>query len=274
MEVLEALAHVYKEFCATIADLLVTNNIEVPPELDRSRPDPMGELAMNRAVYLSMADGSITGHRFFQKTVEVPSGSLRKKLAKRYGQKHSWERLRTAKTLREVGDAYFERAKVVTSRDGIHYSFVFLLRGVDVIQMIRADHSSRAMRYVLMRDLAKLAHIAKADGVMYLGETWIAFGEDLPSSGFAADAKKRGEAIMLSAANAQGEHFQLTCEIKRKRAGSLKVASLGPLHVETKSFPFMFAPFLSLWGCLNEQELINSFEAMDRMGIQTPKLNE
>ena len=81
------------------------------------------------------------------------------------------------------------------------------------------------MRYVLMRDLAKLAHIAKADGVMYLGETWIAFGEDLPSSGFAADAKKRGEAIMLSAANAQGEHFQLTCEIKRKRAGSLKVGT-------------------------------------------------
>lgn len=274
MEVLEALAHVYSEFCGTIADLLTANNVAVPPQLDRTRPDPMGELAMNRAIYLSMADGSITGHRFFRKPFEAPAESLKKKVAKRYGREHTWERLKNAQTFREVAEAYFERARVVMARDGIHYSFVFLLRGVHVIQMIRADHPTRASRYVLMRDFAKLAHIAHADGVMYLGETWTAHGDDLPASGFAIDAKNRGEAVMLTAANSRGEHFQFTSEINRRRAGSLKVKSLGPVDIETEGFPFIFAPFLQLWGCLDEKELMRSFATMEEMGIQTPTLNE
>jgi hypothetical protein len=160
------------------------------------------------------------------------------------------------------------------ARDGIHYSFVFLLRGIDVIQMIRADHPTRASRYVLMRDLAKLAYIAKADGVMYLGETWTAHGDDVPSSGFAVDAVDRGEAVMLTAANSKGDHFQLSSDIIRKHPGSPKVKSLGPVELDTEGFPFMFAPFLELWGCLNEEELMRSFDAMDEMGIETPTLNE
>lgn len=274
MEVLEALAHVYSDFCTTITDLLSTNNIAVPPKLDRTRPDPMGELAMNRAIYLSMADGSITGHRFFRKQVEASTKVQKKKLAKHYEREHTWERLRNANTFRTVADAYFERARVVMVRDGVHYSFVFLLKNAKVVQIIRADHPSRASRYVLMRDLAKLARIADANGVIYLGETWTAYGADVPSSGFAAEAKNRGEAIMLSAANAQGEHFQFTSEIKRKRSGSLKVKSLGPIELDTSGFPFIFAPFLQQWGCLDEAHMMRSFEDMEKMGICSPTLNE
>ncbi|TMJ14824.1 MAG: hypothetical protein E6G94_08695 [Alphaproteobacteria bacterium] len=273
-EVLEALAHVYGEFCSTIQDLLAVNKLTVPPELDRTRPDPMGELAMNRAIYLSMADGSITGHRFFRKPVETPTEADKKKLAKRYGREHSWERLRSARTFREVAEAYFERARVLMRRDRIHYSFVFLLRDLRVIQIIRADHPSRASRYVLMRDFARLAHIAKADAVIYLGETWTAHGDDVPASGFAVDAKNRGEAIMLTAANSKGEHFQLTSEITRQHPGSSKVRALGPVEVETEGFPFLFVPFFQMWGCLDEEAMMRSFDQMDEMGIQTPVLNE
>ena len=273
-EVLEALAHVYGEFCSTIKDLLTKNKLTVPLELDQTRPDPLGELAMDRAIYLSMADGSVTGHRFFHKPIKLPTKSARKKISKRYGRENTWERLRSAKTFREVADAFFERARVVMARDKFHYSFVFLLKGVHVIEMIRADHPSRASRYVLMRDLARLAHIAKADGVMYLGETWTARADELPASGFAVEAKERGEAIMLTAAGSDGEHFQLTSEVHRKRPGSMKVKSIGPVEVDTSGFPFMFAPFLQLWGCLDEEELRRSFVVMEEMGIQSPQIAE
>jgi len=273
VEILEALAHVYSEFCAAIADLLAVNKIPVPSQLDRTRPDPMGELAMNRAIYLSMADGSITGHRFFRKPIAAPTEQIKKKLEKRYGGKHSWERLRSAKTFQDVAEAIFERARVVMVRDGRHYSFVFLLKALDIIQIIRADHPTRASRYVLMRDFAKLARIANADGVMYLGETWTAHGDDIPTSGFAIDAKNRGEAIMLSAANSNGEHFQFTSEITRKRFGSSKVKALGLVEMESEGFPFIFTPFLQLWGCLNEEEMMRSFEIMERMGVRSPILN-
>ena len=273
-EVLEALAHVYGELCATIADLLMINGEAVPPQLDRTRPDPMGELAMNRAIYLSMADGSITGHRFFRKPISPPTRSEKSRLTKHYGLGHSWERLKSAQTFREVAEAYFERARIVMARDGIHYGFVFLLKDLQVIQMIRADHPTRASRYVLMRDFAKLARIAKADGVMCLGETWTAFGNHLPPSGFAADAKNRGEAVMLSAANSKGEHFQFISEVKRKRPNSTKVKAMGPAQIDTQGFPFLFAPFLKLWDCLDEAELMRSFKTMDKMGIEFPKLNE
>lgn len=273
-EILEALAHVYNEFCVTIADLLVVNDIPVPPQLDRSRPDPMGELAMNRAIYLSMADGSITGHRFFKKPIEGPTEVQKEKIAKRYGRENTWKRLEKAKSFREVADAYFERARIVMARDGIHHSFVFLLKGLHVIQLIRADHPTRASRYVLMRDFAKLARIAKADGVMYIGETWIARGDDLPKSGFAADATDRSEAIMLSAVNSTGEHFQLTSDVTRKRKGSLKVKGIGQIEVETDHFPFIFTPFLQLWDCLDKEQLLRSLDTMDEMGIETPKFNE
>lgn len=274
IEVLEALAHVYSDFCATMGDLLSVNNMSVPPQLDRTRPDPMGELAMNRAIYLCMANGTVTGHRLFRKPIEAPTNAVKKKLRKRYGQGVTWDRAQKAQTFREVADAYFERARAVMARDGIHYSFVFLLRGVHVIEMVRADHPTRAHRYVLMRDLAKLARITKADGVMYLGETWTAHGDDVPPSGFAAEARNRGEAVMLSGANSDGEYVQLLSEVTRKRPGSLKVKSIGPVKVETEGFPFLFAPFLDLWGCLDEDKLARSFQIMDQMGIVTPVLNE
>lgn len=273
MEVLEALAHVYGDFCTTIADLMITNNIEPPPELDRTRPDPMGQLAMNRAIYLSMADGSITGHRFVKKPFETPTDTVKAKLEKRYNLPFNWKRIREAKTLREVADAYFERARAMMLRDGIHYSFVFLLRETTIIQMIRADHPTRASRYVLMRDFAKLAHIAKADGVMYVGETWTAQGDDLPASGFAIDAKNRQEAVMLTAANSSNEHFQLMAQIHRKRIGGTKVKALGPVQAE-KGFPFLFVPFLQMWGCLDRDEMMQSFGSMEEMGIVHPKLGE
>jgi hypothetical protein len=85
MEVLEALAHVYDDFCSTIIDLFGAQEIRVPSQLDQSRPDAMGELAMDRAIYLSMQDGSLRGMRYFKKPLQKPSPRIERRLIRRYG---------------------------------------------------------------------------------------------------------------------------------------------------------------------------------------------
>ena len=271
-EVLEALAHVYDDFCSTIIDLLQVNGIPIPPQLDRTRPNPMGELAMDRAIYLSMRDGSVTGLRYFKKPMKEPSELDKKKLAKRYGNNVSRLRLTKATTLREVAEFFFENARVVMARDGNHSNFTFLLRGNFPIEMVRSDHPDRASRYLLMRDLAKLARVVDANGVMMIGEVWTAHGDDLPKSGFAADAKNRGEAIMVSAANAQGELVHITAEVTRMRFRPQKVRSVGPPHVETDGFTFFLAPFLQQWGVTDKEAMQRAFSQMDAMGIEIPRV--
>jgi hypothetical protein len=272
-EVLEALAHVYAEFCLAINDLLKNHRMKAPPQLDRSRPDAMGELAMDRAIYLSMKDGSPQGMRYFKRPLEPPTEKSKKIVAKRYGKAGSnWSRLKSAKNLREVAEAFFTNARVVMARDGMHHSFTFLFKGIEVVQMIRTDHPTRASRYVLMRDLARFARIVDADGVMMIAEVWTAQRENIPSSGYAVEATDRGEALSLVAATRNGKSFGFQAEIVRKKPGSRKVKSIGPTEVEEGGFPFMFLPFFQLWGSVDEEAMQRAFDQMDEWGIETPEI--
>jgi hypothetical protein len=46
-------------------------------------------------------------------------------------------------------------------------------------------------KYVVMRDLVRLARIDSADGVIFIGEAWTShYYKDTPNSGVAANAKK------------------------------------------------------------------------------------
>lgn len=272
-EVLEALAHVYAEFCLAINDLLKNHGVKAPPQLDQSRPDVMGELAMDRAIYLSMKDGSPQGFRYFKKPLEVPSKKSKKIVAKRYGKAGSnWTRLKSAKSLRDVAEAFFANARAVMARDGMHHSITFLFKGIQVLQMIRTDHPTRASRYVLMRDLARLARIVGADGVMMIAEVWTAQRENIPSSGYAVEAPDRGEALSLVAATRDGKSFGFQAGVLRKRPGSKKVKSIGPTEVEERGFPFMFLPFFQLWGCVDDEAMQHAFDQMDEWGIETPEI--
>ena len=272
MEVLEALAYVYGDFCSTTINFLEAYGIPVPSQLDRSRPDVMGELAMDRAIYLSMRDGSTIGNRYYKKPMPAPTGKDKKRILKRYGKAASWSRLKAAKTFRDVAAAYFENARIIMARDGFHRNLTFLMKGLLPIEMVKTDHPDRASRYVLMRDLARLAHIAGADGVMTIGEVWTASNENIPASGFAVDAPKRGEAINLHAATAQGESFVMSAKIERKRPGSKKVMSVSRTEIDEDGFLFMFLPFFEQWGCVDQQALSKALAQTDEMGIDVPKV--
>lgn len=267
-EILEALAHVYSDFCSTLIDLLEANQLPVPSKLTKSRPDAMGQLAMNRALYLSMKDGSVRGHRFFRKPMERPSEKDEARVMKRYRKAGAgWGRLKNAKTLSDIAEAYFDNARAVLKRDGYHQNMTFLFKDRFPIDMIRTDHPDRASRYVLMRDLARLARIIGADAVIMLGEAWSAKPEDLPPSGFAVEAEERGEVLFLNAANSKGESFAMEAVFERRRFGSKKIKKVHPTEITDKGFQFLFLPFFEEWDCLDQGKLDAAFEQMEEHGL-------
>lgn len=270
-EILEALGHVYGEFCTAIIDLLEANELPILPGLTKSRPDAMGALAMNRALYLSMKDGSVRGHRFFRKPMERPSKKDEARVMKRYRKGGAgWGRLKNAKTLRDIAEAYFDNARAVLKSDGCHQNMTFLFKDRFPIDMIRTDHPDRASRYVLMRDLARLARIAGADAVIMLGEAWSAKPEDLPPSGFAVEAEQRGEVLFLNAANSKGESFAMEAVFERRRFGSKKIKIIHPTEITDEGFQFLFLPFFEEWDCVDQGRLNAAFERMEEFGLQSP----
>ena len=79
--------------------------------------------------------------------------------------------------------------------------------------------------------------------------------------------------MVVYAANAQGECCQITAEVTRKRFRYQKVKSVGPPHVETDGFLFLFAPFLQQWGTIDKEAMQRAFAKMDAMGIEAPSVD-
>jgi hypothetical protein len=267
LEILEALAHVYGNFCEMTISLLNRLGLKVPPSIALGRPSAWGDArAMDRAIYLSMKDGSIRGYRYFRSERQL-SPVEQKKIIKRYNIGNQARRLHEAKTFRDVAMVFFQHARVAMLRDGYHMSLCLLLRGNFLITMIDTAHPDRASRYVIMRDLAKLSGVVGADGVILIGEVWTASGEDIPKSGFAVDAPNRGEGIMLNAVNAKGERQSLVARVQRRRF-SKKVKSLSETVEEKDNVPFLLYPFMKEWGCVEREFIERGLALMETMGIQ------
>ena len=272
IEILEALAQVYGELADTVLSFLAYLNLSPPSILIEGRPDAMGVLAMDRAIYLSMADGSPRGFRYFQRKIPKPNTAYEKKLYARYGKAIDLKSVKEAKTFRAVAETYFNIARNVILSDGYHSHFTFFLKGAEIVRFFQSTPPDRASKYVLMRDLAKLARSDGADGVLVIGEAWTARGDDVPKSGFASEAKNRGEILIMSGANASGESFIFEAVIQRRGKNIKKLKSLGATRVEESAFQFMLYPFMEEWGCVDKEKMEQAFKQEAEMGIENPTI--
>ncbi|TIO48890.1 MAG: hypothetical protein E5X80_26170 [Mesorhizobium sp.] len=269
VELLEAIARVYSVLADIVTDFVKALDLPIPGVIEVSRPDSMAQLAMDRATYVSMKDGSIIGVRL-EKAGGPPVKE--KHLLKRYGRKgtHSIHDLKNAKTFLEICEAYFRTARIVLRNDGYHRSFALLLKGSAVFRVVGTDHPDRASRYLMVRELARYATAEGADGVIMINESWIANVKDAPKSGFAVDAKNRGEALTLVAANAQGDEINIMAPFHRKKNKTHKIKLIEPNKVSVGTPHFILIPFLKEWGRFD----ITRYEEPSRIaaeaGIEDP----
>jgi len=258
-EILDALAHVYGQLAGMVVDLHRHVGARIPNGgpgkgehllLDtlpdgrlKSMEIPEGE----RTIYIAVSNG-----REMQ-IGRIPSAPPPQKILrlarKRYG-KDAWAGLKEAQTFREMAEVFFAEARRVMLRDGYHLPIMLLWKGLLPVDQIRAWPTDRRAKYMMMRDTAARAREIDADGVMYISEAWTARREDLPESGFAAEAKDRGEALVLFAANSEGEMLSLQANIVRKRVKKNKVKALGQTEFDAGQI-MTLAPFLEIWGKLD-----------------------
>jgi hypothetical protein len=267
VEVLEALAHVYRNLANMVVESLQRLSAPVPASVADMGYDVMAALEMDRAIYLSMRDGSLQGFRYFTRTVSIDAA----KIERRYGISGAAKRLATVESFHDLAAAYFEHARVVMLRDGYHISICLFFRGTSLIRVIDFTHPDRASRYVILHDLAKLSRVVGADGVVLISEVWRASKGDIPKSGFAVDAPNRTEGIMLNAINATGERCSVYADIERRKL-SKKIKRLGATIAERNDFPFLLYPFMREWGCIDGESLRRGLVAIDEMGIETPTI--
>lgn len=197
-----------------------------------------------RTIYIAVSDGRQMEIARIPKA--APSAKVRRLARKRYG-KGGWEGLRDARTFSDMAEVFFKEARRLMLRDGYHLPLMLLWKDLAPLDQIRAWPTDRRAKYMMMRDAAARAREIGATGVMFISEAWTARREDLPQSGFAADAERRGEALVMCAAASDGEMFTLQARITRKRRKIHKVKTLGPTERDNGEV-MTLAPFLEVWG--------------------------
>ncbi|MBO9501203.1 hypothetical protein [Brevundimonas sp. A19_0] len=258
-EILDALAHVYGQ----LAQMVVELHRHIGADIPRGGPDKgehllldtlpdgrlksMEVLEAERTIYVAVSTG---------REMEIgriprgqPSAKVTRLARKRYV-KDAWAGLKDARSFREMAEVFFAEARRVMLRDGYHMPIMLLWKDLLPVDQIQAWSTDRRAKYMMMRDAAARARQIGANGVTFISEAWTARREDLPESGFAAEAQRRGEALVMFAANADGEMFSLQAKITRQRIRRHKVKALGPTEHDEGQI-MTLAPFLEIWGKLD-----------------------
>jgi hypothetical protein len=261
-EVLDALAHVYGQLALLVVSLHDHVGVPIPEHhpdhgehlLRNLRED--GRLASmehpleDRAIYIAVKDGSTLGYRREFGRTNANADTL-KKVQRRYRHFKPAKRLTDSSTLMEVAKLYFDMARVVMARDGYHANMFIPLKGARPIGLAIAPPQNRSDKYMLMRDIARYVRRIDADGLLHIGEVWLARPEDVPRGGYPDQAPNRLEALQLTAANANGELLSFSAIIQRKLIKKHKVKRLGPTEIKEGARIISMAPVLEVWGKLD-----------------------
>jgi hypothetical protein len=259
-EVLDALAHVYGQLALLVVSLHNHFGVLIPeqhPDLgehllrnlrEDGRLPSMERPLEERAIYIAVKDGSILGYRREFGSAEP---AALKKVQRRYGHFKPAKRLTESSTLREVAKVYFDMARTVMARDSYHLNMFIPLRGALQIGLVVAPTENRADKYMLMRDIARYVRRIRADGILHIGESWIAQFDDIPLGGYPDQAPNRREALTMTAANATGQILSFSAEIHRKLIKKHKVKRLGPTDIVEGDKVISMAPVLEVWGKLD-----------------------
>lgn len=273
-EVLDALAHVYGQLALMVISLHDHCRVLIPearPELGEhllrdllpdGRLQSMVRPFEDRGIYIAVKDGAFLGYRREFRTID--SDDTRKAL-RRYRKARGWAPLVEAKNLREIAEVYFDNARAVMIRDGYHAPMFIPLKGNIPIDLIVAPTKNRIDKYLIMRDIAHYVRRTDADGLLHISEAWTAKQEDVPKGKFAADAASRGEAITLTAVNADGDQIRLSAAIIRKKWKKHKVKQLLQTEVEIGGRAISMGPVLEVWDKVGILRLDENDEAMQRL---------
>lgn len=260
-ELLDAIARAYGTISLVIRDAHIALGLSVPPMIESDDGEMFDVVAMEgrmpcmightdeRCLDIWLATGEPITYTSERRIISRERAALD---SERY-QISANEVKIAAKNVEEVARHIFSMARRMFEIDKEHITIAFLLRGVEIVQMIQFTPEEHGEKYVLFRRLAHDVLRRGADGVILVGEIWMA--PPNPNNPYmrAAESPVKTEALAASIATKIGEPFQLLAIIKRVEDD----VRLGRTETLKGGAHFQFAPIYQAWGREIPQEWLD-----------------
>jgi hypothetical protein len=137
-----------------------------------------------------------------------------------------------------------EVAKQMLRRDGYLIPTALLLRGEKLVQLSELRFDDQQEKFLVWQHIADDVRRHGADGLVFIGESWLSRGEGLARGVRPSEARDREEAIHVFAAKSTGEMRSLMTPFSR---GRLRKIKLGKTHEVREVAYNFFAPVRAVW---------------------------
>lgn len=167
-----------------------------------------------RTTCYRIVDGTLThGALRFHINYDEKAGA---KAAKRYGRDKL--EMPSISSILDLAPFMMDNAKTILQKDRNHGWFVFFFKGTTRVHEETLYARDQADKYILARRLADVVRTTEADGVISVGDTWLApFAVD--AAGFPirpAQSPERQEALIIHAETSDGRARQLVTPYTRR----------------------------------------------------------
>jgi hypothetical protein len=193
-----------------------------------------------RCINISLADGS--AWTLSAEPVRTSRQAAEQAL-ERYG-RNPEQIFGPARDPEELLHGIFDSARALFEKDGYHVWLAFLLKGKTVVYFMQLSARNQADKYIVMRQVGQEVLRRGADGVVEVGEVWMAKSDPKSRYKFAVDSQDRMEALTATLVTRDGDPIQLSARITRD-GDRITLAST---EVLSRGFPMMFAPVYEAWG--------------------------
>lgn len=144
----------------------------------------------------------------------------------------------------DFGEATFQAARRMFLKDGYHSHIIFFLKAGKLVQLSENRIEEPSQKYLMSKKLGDEIRKTGADAVLLIDEIWTApYDPAFPYRG-AANSPDRGEALVASLAQRDGEMIRWVAEIQREG----ETVSLGDTRREEGGAAFHFAHAYEAWG--------------------------
>ncbi len=252
-ELLDAVGLAYGKLAELVADAHLQLGLPAPSTMAGETDHSLGRSERGGRLPCMIGHSDIRTQNIWLATgesVEVKHKQIEydKKVAARAAKKYQIEPKDIApgaiSTPEELLDTLFSTGSKMITASGCHATIAFLLRGHKPIKLAHLNFQAHGEKYLIIRNLANEVTKLGADGMILIGETWIAPFDPNQPYRRAAESSEKAEYLSAVLITKTSEPKQLQAKIKR----SGKITNLEETQTLRNQALIMFSPIYQAWG--------------------------
>ncbi|MFJ6528056.1 hypothetical protein ACIQMZ_22590 [Streptomyces longwoodensis] len=152
----------------------------------------------------------------------------------------------------ELAPKILKAAHTILERDKKHANFAWFFRGDKVVDFVSPMYADQNAKYLTFHRLADRVETLRADGFVYLAETWYVTDPKFDEHGRLIPARDRGkdrlEALQIFGVTRDGRRITLTTPFSRNRLGKVILGeTLTDSDIEDMNYLGPLGPIAERW---------------------------